>query len=104
MDKNGYPDEQELKVIREWDVWKQGWQGLLDFIEEIWWSSDWGFRQHGCYLQLHTGGWSGNEDIMDVIHHNASIMYFWVKSTVGGHYWFKFKKELRYCGFKSQEE
>jgi preprotein translocase subunit SecG len=44
VDRNGYPDENDLKIIREWDILKDGYQGLLETIRDMWWNGDSGFR------------------------------------------------------------
>ena len=92
-----YPTEGELKIIKEWDLTKQEKvSDLLEYIEEIWWAPDWGFILSGkrvLKLELHTGGWSGNEDIIGALQRN--ILFFalyWDKSVKGGHYYFTIKK------------
>lgn len=90
-----YPEDEELEQIRNWDSIKDP-IGLINFIGTIW---HWGepyfdFQQDGgkWTLELHTGGWSGNEDIIGALHDNQHPagfwMWFWRKSERGGHYWF----------------
>lgn len=100
LDENNYPDEASLKQIRGWDIFKQGVQGLLGLVEE---NTNWASRQIGISgkrvirFEYHTGGWSGNEDVIDALHHNVLFWsMFWEKSTKGGHYYFKIK--LAYLG------
>jgi len=95
LDENNYPDEASLKAIKGWDILKQGTQGLLDLIEE---NTNWADRQISIrgkkvlYFEYHTGGWSGNEDVIDALHHNFLFWsLFWRKSTAGGHYYFRIK-------------
>jgi hypothetical protein len=96
---NEYPRESELEQIKNWD-YKLGFKSLFEFIEGIWWMPDWGFKLYKgrdnllgnvvMKLQLHTGGWSGNESIMDALGQNF-IFYstsFW-KQYRGGHYYFQ---------------
>lgn len=40
-------------------------------------------------VELHTGGWSENEEILDQIEHTMFWGVFWWKSERGGHYWLK---------------
>ena len=95
LDENNYPDEESLKQIKEWDIISKGIQGLLDLIEE---NTNWADRQIYqtgkrviCY-EYHTGGWSGNEDVIRALRENLSFFpLFWLKSTRGGHYYFKIK-------------
>ena len=92
---NEYPTESQLKVIRNW--YKRDSQpviDLIDFIGALWWMPDWGFKLTGkrvLRLELHTGGWSGNEDIINELHNTMFWMLYWRKSIRGGHYYFKIK-------------
>ena len=88
-----YPTEEELKVIEEWtgkDV-----EAFLAYVETLWHWPDWGFKKKGkkiIYLELHTGGWSGNEDIIGALHKAWGKMFwfcYWEKSVKGGHYYFR---------------
>ena len=95
LDENGYPDEKSLKEIEKWDILKQGVQGLLDLIEENTNHPDFSFSITGkrvLRFEYHTGGWSGNEDVIDALHRNPLFwVMFWEKSTRGGHYYFRIK-------------
>lgn len=95
LDENNYPDEASLKEIKEWDFPKQGVEGLLNLIEE---NTNWADRQiersgkRVIRYVYHTGGWSGNEDVIDALRHNVMFWsMFWEKSIRGGHYYFKIK-------------
>ena len=98
-DKDGYPTEEELMVIEKWDVTKHPVQDLLEHIEECWWEPGWGFAVRGkrvLRLDLHTGGWSGNETIIGALQTNRLFWaLYWQKSRSGGHYTFRIplKKE-----------
>jgi len=95
LDKDHYPDEKSLIQIREWDILKQGVQGLLDLVEENTNHPDWSISIKGkrvLHYEYHTGGWSGNEDVIDALRENMLFFsMFWEKSTRGGHYYFKIK-------------
>ena len=73
LDENNYPDEASLKVIKEWDILTQGVRDVLDLVRE---NTNWADRQieirgkRVLYFEYHTGGWSGNEDVIDALHHN----------------------------------
>ncbi len=95
LGEDNYPDEASLKAIKEWDILKRGIQGLLDLVYE---NTNWADRQ--IYIRgkrvLHyyysTGGWSGNEDVIDALHHNFTFWsLYWVRTTRGGHYYFRIK-------------
>ena len=93
LDQDNYPDEASLKQITEWDVFSQGIDGLLTLIGEntnwadrqIYRSGKWVIRYH-----YHTGGWSGNEDVIEALQQNLMFWsLFWEKTMKGGHYYFK---------------
>lgn len=94
-----YPSEIVLKAIQEWDIFKQGVDGLLELIENEWeYAEDGGFKRYKNnegmdVLELHTYGWSGNEDILMALKQNFFFWSaFWWKSERGGHYWFEMKE------------
>lgn len=84
-----YPSEVDLKYIKEFDLLKRPVKELLDHVEQIWEYGDWGFKRTYHNLQLHTGGWSGNEDIIEALQHNFLFWgMYWQKELRGGHYYF----------------
>ena len=95
MDADGYPTEDELKRIEEWD-WRDP-IGLMEYVYSLWKYADWGWKRGGKrggnYYSISTGGWSGNEDLMAALERNQSFwMFNWVSSTRGGHYEFECKE------------
>lgn len=97
LDYTGYPDEESLKQIKEWDVLAKGVEGLLDLIKD---NTNWSDRQielsgkNVIRYVYHTGGWSGNEDVIEAMRRNFLFWSIsWWKSTRGGHYYFKIKKK-----------
>ena len=79
----------ELNYIKNFDLTKHSIKELLDFVEPLWNYPD-RFVRHYHSMYLSTGGWSGNEDIVDALHHNFIFWsMYWYKSQRGGHYWFK---------------
>jgi hypothetical protein len=95
LDGDGYPTEATLEMIEKWDVLERGVEGLLLFIESIWWMREWGFIRDGEKLELHTGGWSGNEDIIRSLRKNFFWCFFWESSRRGGHYYFEEIKDFK---------
>ncbi len=93
LDENNYPDEESLKQIKEWDILERGIYGLLDLIEENTNWPDWSISITGkriLHFEYHTGGWSGNEDVISALRQNPLFWsLYWVKSTRGGHYFFR---------------
>ena len=95
-----YPDEKTLEIIQNWDIINDGVEPLLELLENEWAYSDMGGfkRKKSCddakeILELHTYGWSGNEDIIYALKNNFAFWsIFWWKSERGGHYWFEIKE------------
>lgn len=94
MDNDGYPTEETLKTIREWDVPGDPY-GLAKYLVNIWHYPEY-IKLHGRYLQIHTGGWSGHEDIMAELHKNLFYSFWWTRAERGGHYWFKLPDKKTY--------
>lgn len=106
-DESGYPTEEELERLKTWNLPEQSVKELVEYIRSIWWMPDWGFhlyKQRDRYfkrtvmvLELHTGGWSGNEEIMGVLEHpivdgkitNFFWIFYWKATIRGGHYYFE---------------
>ena len=90
-DAEGYPTEAELERIRTWDVRKEPLEDYLDYVRSCWWRPGWGWQQTEYSLRLSTGGWSGNESIIDAMRHNSRFWSLtWETSRRGGHYHFVF--------------
>ena len=102
MDTNGYPTDEELDTIEKWDFRKNGIEEFLSYIRDNWEYADIGYydlkkSEDGKIwnLELHTGGWSGNECMIDSINNNFVFWAItWRKSELGGHYYFEIKPEL----------
>ncbi len=99
LDKDNYPDKASLKAIEKWDILKDGIQGLLDLVEDNTYTPDWSFSVTGKRIlrfEYHTGGWSGNEDVIDALRQTSLFwLIFWEKSTRGGHYYFRISRAWR---------
>jgi hypothetical protein len=100
-----YHTEIELKEIQNWDIndihnlihrLRDMWQYKNYFIEN--WQSD-----NTLMLELHTGGWSGNEDLIEALeNHELFWMMWWWKTERGGHYYFEI--DFSQIGFKTVSE
>lgn len=96
LDEHGYPDQKSLLQIETWDYLEEPIENLIKLIYENWWMPDWGLHISYDGMELHTGGWSGNEDVIEVLQ-NIDVGYgynfFWTfhfkKMRRGGHYWFE---------------
>jgi len=96
----GYPTEYGLKQIRKWRIGtdadicnRKAVEAFIDLIHSMWWTPEWGFterlRKGKIYLELHTGGWSGNEEIIGELKKTFFWFFYWQMSKRGGHYWFE---------------
>jgi len=87
FDKNGYPTEETLAIIRAWDAYD--FSGLATFVCEAW-------HKHGTFtmtidrLKMVTGGWSGNESIISAMGQNTTwwTLHWW-SSQRGGYHEFR---------------
>lgn len=94
-DKDGYPTEEELARITSWPVDNQlGW---FAFIKSCWWAADWGWSEDDeCdegkdrrAFFISTGGWSGNESIIEAMQGNRILWSMtWRSHRRGGHWEF----------------
>lgn len=95
LDANGYPTDEAIQQIENWAASDPA--GLIEFVREIWWMPDWGFELKGkrvLRLELHTGGWSGNESIINALNKTIFWMMCWEKTIRGGHYYFRVQLNL----------
>jgi hypothetical protein len=89
---DGYPTDEELRWIKEWsDKDPKGW---LAVAKGCWWAADWGWREltgkkGDLTYHVSTGGWSGNEEIIDAMQENVWCWaQTWESTRRGGHYVF----------------
>lgn len=86
-DPSGYPTAEDLERIKAWPA--HDCRGLVDYMRGLWWNAEWGFRESGATLQLSTGGWSGNESIIEALEQSTFWILRWQSSRRGGHYEFE---------------
>ncbi len=87
-----YPSEDVLQEIEKFSLTERKVEDLLEIVKEAW--NDIGnfvlIGKSKKRLELHTGGWSGNEDIINALRNNRLFFpIYWYKSERGGHYYFK---------------
>lgn len=89
MTEDGYPTEEELDTITNWD-YKEGFHELMAYIETLWVYADAGYwTRTGEEYHISTAGWSGNEEIIQAMQENTIFWAFcWAQSRRGGHYIF----------------
>ena len=105
LDEDGYPTEEALDKIAEWDYTDE--TGWFEFIKELWHLKEYGWeektvphpwKENTTVYQYHisTAGWSGNEDIIRAMTKNHVLWSIcWVQSRRGGHYIFE-KWKIKY--------
>jgi hypothetical protein len=87
FDQDHYPTEETLKVIVQWSA--DDFKGLMEFCRKCWQWDDY-FTVDGNTYELHTGGWSGNEDVIGALQDNILFWALcWQQSKRGGHYIFE---------------
>lgn len=99
MDEDGYPDEAELEQIAQWS--SDDHRGLLGFVRDRWRYGSWGWEEavidEGAFgpswqYRMSTGGWSGNESLIEALQKNRMFwMFCWWSSRRGGHYEFRIR-------------
>jgi hypothetical protein len=96
VDDEGYPTDAALARMRRW-AYDAGYLSLLGFVQSCWWAAGWGWSEPRRYhYSISTGGWSGNEDIIDALESNHQFWTQCFKSErIGGHYRLYVPKHLR---------
>jgi hypothetical protein len=105
-DEDGYPTPEALDYIKNWGVTygqldtkfgsKFGnrlYNELVEYIRDLWWFSQDGIEYQDGLLEIHTLGWSGNEDIVAELKNTDLWMFKFKAQTAGGHYYFKIDSE-----------
>ncbi len=88
---DNYPDDDELEKIINWKPDDKAFKDLMEYVYELWHLKKWGFKQEGNTYYISTGGWSGNESIIDALTENNFMFWVvcWQSSKRGGHYVFE---------------
>jgi hypothetical protein len=100
MDNEGYPTEFLIKTIEKFNGLdpKDIWNFWTHIILPCWiyYDLDWMKETKNYWkLELHTGSWSGNEEIMRAILSNGYLTKWacsYRKWKTGGHHYFRMKK------------
>ncbi len=91
-DDDTYPSEGLLEAISQWsgDLFHGGLHRWFDLAHDLWWAPEWGWKRDGDNYEISTGGWSGNEAVIDAMMENAIAWNLtWVQSRRGGHFLFE---------------
>lgn len=93
LDDDGYPTDEVLEWIENYNPFENGgFSELLEILVDLWRWDDY-IEIKRPYkgrktIWLHTGGWSGNESIINALNKNVYFWINWKLSKVGGHYKF----------------
>lgn len=85
FDRDGYPTDETLAYIKNWNDLEnvQGWMDFcLDAMHDVYARVD--RRENMVYIA--TGGWSGNEDVINAMSQNILWRLCWRMSVIGGAY------------------
>lgn len=113
-DDADYPTKDDIQRLTEWgDPDGQSAtpqfdaNGAIDFMRSLWWMPEWGIREdftpeermvYGLdddyrYVQMSTGGWSGNEELMMAFQERWWRQQSIVVHRRGGHYILEYRRE-----------
>jgi len=86
---NQYPEKEDFEALKKIDTFLDGAETILDLFEQTGFGSGHITKFRGrARLYLHTGGWSGCEEMLDYINKIWWLVH-WVKQERGGHYVFE---------------
>lgn len=98
LDEDGYPTDDFLDTIERWDH-KDGWNELLGFAMRGHIYSNYWHKEEfvsNTFWYISTGGWSGNESIINSLSFNQMFwMCCWFSSRRGGHHIFMVKRQTK---------
>lgn len=98
-DDNGYPTDEDLATLRTLadGILDTHFAPLLEHLKAIWWKPGMliSWNPDTGALELHTGGWSGNEEIMGVLRETFFWASAWRRIERGGHYYFEVSPVMR---------
>lgn len=100
-------DSKQVKITRKWikemqqqetnDVFGTTAEEVIDWLKNNWEYADMGIKtkvqDELFFLEIHTLGWSENEEILDKFMQSMFWVLFWTKSERGGHYYFEIPKD-----------
>ena len=105
LDADGYPLIETLLTLQTWPL-ENTINSCLNYLEIAWSQSDYGTvssptteelivlhaKSDALYLRLATGGWSGNEALLDAFRNNENYLWSatWRLSTHGGVHIFQY--------------
>ena len=67
FDLDGYPTEETLEIIKQWDMNPSTMKDLMAFIASAWHWNDMARETSPGLWVFATGGWSGNESLLTAL-------------------------------------
>jgi hypothetical protein len=78
FDRDGYPAEETLEIIKQWDMNPSTMKDLMAFIASAWHWDDMARETSPGLWVFATGGWSGNESLISALKQSqAWHILFW---------------------------
>jgi len=94
FDDDGYPTEATLQAIRDWEGVNT--RDLLEAVMGAWYWDDMAKETAPGLFVFATGGWSGNESLVDTLMRNPFVMGFTSNIlTPGGLHIFAIAREFK---------
>lgn len=120
MDEDGYPTQEALDYIKNWSIiyaqdgktfktgmyfGKDKYDELIEYIKTIWVYNNAIVYEDGL-LEIHTYGWSGNEDIIDELKKTDLWLIKHRVTQSGGHFYFEINNvsEFEYLVIKKKRD
>lgn len=105
LDEGGYPTQEALDFIKNWTIVspteeeksiefgqffgkQETYKDLILYLKLIWYYPE-GIVYEDGLLEIHTIGWSGNEDIVRELKNTCLWMFKHRATRTGGHYYFR---------------
>ncbi len=101
FDEHGYPTEEALDYIDNWGSREidgklfygekfvvHNYEELIEYVLSIWTYGKDALIWDGKLLEIHTLGWSGNEEILPRLKNTALWLLKFRAQEAGGHYYF----------------
>lgn len=103
LDADGYPSDEDLETVERWQFDAPGsFEAFMSHVKSCWWMPEFGWHNDGRTYNLSTGGWSGNESVIDAMQENFTFWAIcWVQSRRGGHFIFELPDHQKY--FRSND-
>lgn len=90
IDEDGYPTDAALVKVSTWEAKAFDWRPFMAYVKSLWMYKEWGWSEDGDLYKISTGGWSGNESLIQGMKKNTLFWSAcWQGTRRGGHYEFK---------------